>query len=79
MNGWRVIKSAPRDGTVVDLWADGRIWAGFYFQPRGAMKGWYRQEGYPVTWRVLLVEPTHWRPTAGPNGEPARRHVDDDA
>jgi len=58
-DGWHDISSAPRDGTTVDLWVDGCRRVDFYCDEHGR---WTRKEGYPAVWRILTVEPTHWRP-----------------
>lgn len=65
MLDWEPIDTAPRDGTLVDLWANGRRWTDFAYQSDG-VRGWCREEGHPVTYRHLLTPPTHWRRITGP-------------
>lgn len=80
---WQPIETAPRDGTVIDL---------FYPYPRGRTINCYWDEGLRgwvwrrPTWRgsALLpesewhfgaypgLEPTHWMPLPKPPQEPAR-------
>lgn len=74
--GWRDIESAPRDGTVIDLWANGVRYCDCFWHPDDARVGqnyivgagdgeldWYTYQdgGY---W--LGVNPTHWQPLPAP-------------
>lgn len=67
MLDWQTIDTAPLDGTPVDLWAEGKRWTDFHYVSKG-VKGWQRKEGFPVTYRRLLVLPTHWRRIIAPPG-----------
>lgn len=71
MSEWQPIETAPKDGTVIDLWAVDRCANCF----------WYEQED-PEDWRYsewrqlyseaphssfpLGLEPTHWMPLPEP-------------
>ena len=58
---WQPIATAPRDGTVVDLWANGGH--------RSASQRWSRGGNwwYPSGFNDGTV--SHWRPIAGPRNE----------
>lgn len=59
---WQPIETAPKDGTVVDLWAAGERLTGFAWRNTGVI-GWTRTEGYPAITRVLRGNKcTHWMP-----------------
>lgn len=70
---WQPIETAPRDGTVIDLWCGGRIcdarwmtWPTATDDPETYC--WWAPEptayGYAVVWEMtqLGLEPTHWMP-----------------
>ncbi len=55
---WQTIDTAPTDGTVVDIWAEGERVIDAWFQ-----KGdWLTSDG---EW-VSQHEPTHWMPVPQP-------------
>lgn len=67
-DGWRDISTAPRDGTIVWAWAEGRRWlAAFEVSSYGPSL--WRMQGY-VGDRVTLtsgdISPTHWQPLPAP-------------
>lgn len=57
---WRDIASAPRDGTVVDLWRDGERLLDFSWSVE--QQRWEKKVGYPTRTIVLTTPPTHWMP-----------------
>ena len=75
MSEWRDISTAPKDGTVIDVWlgdaTDGDV--DFYCGP-GTRRAtdWYFKEGrfrpaIPGTIPLpTFVEPTHWTPRPTP-------------
>lgn len=70
---WQPIETAPKDGTLVDLWADGeRLPDCFWFAPE-----WSDEEEH--CWRqkyaetvgcsfAVMVAPSHWMPQPQPPG-----------
>ncbi len=62
---WQPIETAPRDGTLVDLWRDCERLCDFYWG-EGGRHSWCRKEGYPVKLRILAEQPTHWMPRPAP-------------
>lgn len=56
VQGWQPIESAPRDGTVIDLWANGLRYADAYWD--GGCFSVLDSTGYGVE----VDEPTHWMP-----------------
>lgn len=75
--GWLPIESAPRDGTMVDLWADGRYpnckWMISEARDTGDEE-WCRLSWHTTFddwfWMDIEADPTHWRePPAPPAGE----------
>lgn len=71
---WRPIETAPKDRTVVDLWAMGRRWPDMEWEvtcpshPDGVWKragtDWYDAMGW--------LDPTHWMPLPPPPEETPR-------
>lgn len=73
---WNPIETAPRDGTEIDVWSDGRrypdaAWA----RPDGApvdYKAWCFLDAEvnrcDVSWYITEIkpEPTHWMPLPPP-------------
>lgn len=75
--GWRVISTAPKDGTHVDLWVKGRCVSDVYWTfatdhtgkriDNDPWDGWCHDVGrssfnpYPD---YVSGKPTHWRPLA---------------
>jgi hypothetical protein len=67
---WQTIDKAPRDGTEVDLWRDGRRLVGYWWDIN--RQAWITEYGYPVVTNVLTKPPTHFMiPAPGPTGEAA--------
>ena len=74
MTGWQPIETAPKDGTIIDVWL-GDADAGersFYCAPGSCRSAnWHWLEG---KWRpfagasvlVTFVQPTHWQPLPAP-------------
>lgn len=71
---WEPIETAPKDGTSVDLWAQGQRWANkrwgrhdpFSDAPFGP-EHWIAvtaPRGEPIGFRY--IEPTHWMPLPSP-------------
>ncbi len=78
--GWQPIETAPRDGTGVDIWADGQRWPNrhWYAQHEAwAYHGWHiprtgiNRQPYRKTIIQKGLEPTHWMPLPSPPGEAA--------
>lgn len=76
MTDWQPIETAPLDGTVVDVWGDGRRWANLNWndgnwrhsywslgRPANASKVHLRSNVYPS------LNPTHWMPLPEPPSE----------
>lgn len=67
MTGWQHINTAPKDGTLIDLW----VWCGdhdvddcyfpkMYWHSDGH---WY---SYADVFEAEVVNADHWRPITGP-------------
>jgi hypothetical protein len=54
---WRPIAEAPKDGTPVELWAEGRRFANCYWM--AVTRRWIDAGG-------RVSKPTHWRPLPDP-------------
>lgn len=76
-NNWQPIETAPKDGTVIDLWVNGRrraccYWDAFdYDEPDDECDGWRQSyaECVPGLGGFELGEnekPTHWMPLPNP-------------
>jgi len=64
---WMDIKTAPRDGTRIDIWANGRRRADAYWGKRRSWTGseeccWHPYDGMNEN----PPEPTHWMPLPPP-------------
>ncbi|KAB2680367.1 hypothetical protein [Brucella pseudintermedia] len=64
-DGWRPIESAPKDGTVIDLWSDeyGRLTDCYWGAPmayEGGETGWVH--AHSNEWAESPDEFVHWRP-----------------
>lgn len=69
--GWQPIETAPRDGTIIDLWFSGDAWncrmPGFVWRPR--LNFWHNETTHQSYNESPLI--THWRPlTTPPEGQP---------
>jgi len=66
MTDWQPIETAPKDGTVVDLWADGRL-ANCLWE-RHLDDHWRQQysEATGSSFGVSDLLPTHWMPLPEP-------------
>ena len=68
---WNPIESAPKDGTVIDLWLDGRREANCFWDadPEGSYgRACWRQQyseapgaSFDVHWGEWDAGPTHWK------------------
>ena len=73
MSEWRVIETAPRDGTKIDVWADGRriadaSWGDYddwVVTPSGR-QGWRYHHDEHATYYSIDPPPTHWMPLPEP-------------
>lgn len=70
-HGWRPISEAPRDGTVVDLWAAGKRCADCYWEDYGdpdISDAHWRQMYSEVVGPSFELDhsPTHWQPIPEP-------------
>ena len=70
MMDWQDIETAPKDGTLVDLWADGQRFPDCHFQEylAHAAPGHWRQSttGMPKQGYSLFENITHWMPLPSP-------------
>ena len=64
---WYPIKTAPKDGTVIDLWLKSGIRGVDKFWSRKRLD-WIADDGSYNNISKTNV-PTHWSPVYGPNGE----------
>ena len=67
-DGWRPIDSAPRDGTVIDVWIGERRTNVRWVKARS---GWWRvnPDGSLNEYGERELTPTHWRPLPSPPGK----------
>ena len=79
-DGWRPIETAPRDGTVIDVWLgraepeDVEFYCGPGNTRRAASWHWHKGKFRPAMGLEdavppVFVQPTHWRPLPPPPGE----------
>lgn len=89
---WQGIESAPRDGTYVDLWIDGRRWADCYWgfpehccgeagqycdsDWHSLGPGWV-ESTFNLPIDAVEQEPTHWRHLPVPPTAPQEANPDD--
>ena len=74
MSEWQPIETAPRDGTIIDVWLGDADESDldFYCSPgskRSANWFWYRDKFRPwagLSQLMTFVEPTHWMPLPSP-------------
>lgn len=60
---WQPIASAPRDGSLIDLWVDGeRLPDCFWFTPEWTVGQWQQKyaETSPGCSFAVQGNPTHW-------------------
>lgn len=66
---WQPIETVPRDGTAVDLWAEGMRWTDWRWlssSPLYPNGSWVQDI---LDWsRGQDIQPSHWRPTPAPPG-----------
>ena len=68
VNGWRPIDSAPRDGTIVDLWIVGGDMVKFYCNVlRQNAPGQYEGRACDFRWIQHKPNPPGWHPVHGLN------------
>lgn len=72
--GWRTMETAPRDGTVIDLFCEGERWADCYWGLPDHCCGeagqycdsdWHRMKHGWIVCSINApagLKPTHWRP-----------------
>jgi hypothetical protein len=65
---WRPIESAPKDGTPVDLWVDGRRWTNMEWNSTSPCNpyGAWKPEGASWEEELSCLNPTHWMPLPEP-------------
>lgn len=65
--GWRDISSAPKDGTKVLLWYQGRHWIGYCTEEKfnNGQNVWMVYCGENT---VKAASPSHWKPLDEPEG-----------
>lgn len=66
---WKPIASAPRDGSLIDLWVDGeRLPDCFWFTPEGLDPWWHQKyaETSQACSFAVQGEPTYWMPRPEP-------------
>lgn len=71
-DGWQPIETAPRDGTLIDLWCNGErrpdcFWGEEWEEPEE--RGWrqkYAETSRAASFSLLGGEPTHWMPLPEP-------------
>ena len=60
---WQPIETAPKDGTVIDLWADGQRLPNCKWR----YGGWSQEYAeHPSAHFDIYDEPTHWMPLPEP-------------
>lgn len=65
MNDWKTIDTAPKDGTKVDLWMNGRRFVDCYWSKKNNV--WYCLNSDKEGNRYKIYkEPTHWMPLPQP-------------
>ena len=72
MSDWRTMDTAPKDGTLIDVWAGGRRVVDVRWEPEDYAKGRCWAEAFPTARGMagsdgfpayLYPQPTHWMPT----------------
>lgn len=79
MSEWQPIDTAPKDGTVVDVWSDGQRYADARFdvpgdpdcEPDGSVAPTWVHLDWHTTYDVweyfeIVPQPTHWMPLPEP-------------
>lgn len=72
---WQPIETAPRDGTPVEVWADGMMssvmrWDSKFVSPISETPGCWVEVDGPCVWSEGAgCGPTHWRPSMSPTVE----------
>ena len=65
MGEWQDISTAPKGGTTIDLWADGRFtdaeWGQGHNERGFEQPCWFVSNGYDG-WCEPVPSPTHWMP-----------------
>lgn len=83
VSGWQPIETAPRDGSVIDVWlGEATVEEVRFYCTPGTRRsaGWHFQHGKfrpAMGLRMpVIVQPTHWMPVPGPpKGNEKRRVV----
>lgn len=71
---WQPIETAPKDGTVIDLWINGARWTDCWWQVGNRLHpldGWYSDalDCGDADWFCDDQQPTHWMPLPAPPHE----------
>jgi hypothetical protein len=60
---WRPIETAPRDGTLIDIWCDGERLPDCCWDPHGfGNTGWQQKYAEVPNFFPINGTPTHWMP-----------------
>lgn len=57
--GWRPFETAPKDGTIIDFWQEGRRLAGWWWDTDEKV---WMNDAYAVIFPGAGSQPTHWMP-----------------
>lgn len=65
MTEWQTIETAPKDGTLIDLWIGGERYVDCYWRKA---EDWEDDDasGWVSQYEKVLGAPTHWMPRPAP-------------